>query len=254
MFIVYLLKVDLIKFIPMKQNFLLLILIFVSPNILAQMFSVGGETNEEKRLSSTYFRIGASPVSFNYSGDNTGPNQQDRLDFESTALTIFFENPALSASLSFANGLTGADKERYLNLSIDYLNRLYISRRPSFKAGIPFGLNSNLVNVQNEDVNNDFSQTVIGFGAGAFISIEPGSKVSFTAEGLPAYGFSNSKGGLFGGSNKSLLLRGRLNLLGLIGNTSISFGYDYKFSSYNLDVDDFDYDLTYHRITLGISL
>ena len=238
----------------MKSIFLLLVLIFASNQTFAQMFSVGDQSSEEVRLSSTYFRLGISPVSFNYTGENSNLSPAERLDFESTAFTMIFENPTLNASLSFVNNLTGADDERYLNLSIDYMNRLLFSRKESFQAGIPFGLNSNLVNVQDEGGSNDFSQTVIGFSAGGFIALQVPKKISFTAEGLPSYGFSNSKGGLFGGSNKSLLLRARLNLLGILGNTSVSFGYDYKFSSYDLDVDDFDYDLTYHRLTLGISL
>ncbi len=254
MFIVYLLKVDLIKFIPMKSFFLLLILIIVPNQTFAQMFSVGETASDPKNPSSTYFRLGLSPVNFNFTGENSSLTPSERLDFESTALTLIFENPALNASLSFANGLTGADEEKYLNLSIDYLNRLSFVRSQNIQAGIPFGLNSNLVSVRNDQENNDFSQTVLAFGAGAFLSFTSSKQFSFVIEGIPAYGFSNSKGGLFGGSNKSLLLRTRLNFLSLIGNKGLSLGYDYKFSSYDLDVDDFDYDLTYHRLTLGISL
>ena len=238
----------------MKSFFLLLFLIIVSNPAFAQMFSVSEQASQSTNTSSTYFRMGLSPVSFNYTGDNLNSNSPERLDFESTAFTLIFENPALNASLSFANGLTGADEEKYLNLSIDYLNRLFFVRSRSFQAGIPFGLNSNLVSVRNEQENNDFSQTVVAFGAGAFVSLKPSEKISLAIEGVPAYGFSNSKGGLFGGSNKSLLLRARLNFLNLIGSNGLSLGYDYKFSSYDLDVDDFDYDLTYHRLTLGISL
>ncbi|MBO6622122.1 MAG: hypothetical protein JJ892_14420 [Balneola sp.] len=238
----------------MKSKFLLFILIFTfSSATYAQMFSVGGDSGQQARSSSNYFRIGYSPVTFEYDGNTSNPTQ-DRLDFESPALTFFFETPAISASLSFVNGLTGAEDERYLNLSIDYLNRLSFVKSRTFEFGIPFGLNSNLVNVQNEQMNDDFSQTVFAFGLGGFAAVRVPDKISFALEGIPSYGFSNSRGGLFGGSNKSLLFRARLNFLNIISERNLSLGYDYKFSSYDLDADEFDYDLTYHRITLGISL
>ena len=237
----------------MKSKFLLFILISLSASVHAQMFSVGGESEQQQRSSSNYFRAGFSPVIFEYAGDNTDPNQE-RLNFESPALTFFFENPALSASLSFINGLTGAENERYLNLSIDYLNRFSFVRSWSFQFGIPFGLSSNLVNVQNEELTDDFSQTVLALGVGAFVVARVPDKLSFSIEGLPSYGFSNSRGGLFGGSNKSLLFRTRLDFLNFISDRSLSLGYDFKISSYDLDEDEFDYDLTYHRVTLGISL
>ncbi|MEQ9090869.1 MAG: hypothetical protein RIE52_07235 [Balneola sp.] len=238
----------------MKNILVLLFLITAYSPAYAQMFSVGGQTEQREPASSSYFRIGYSPVDFNYTGDSgTLPNQQ-RLDFESPALTFFFENTSLSASLSFVNGLTTSGNERYLNLGIDYLNHFSFVRTRTFQAGIPFGLSSSLVNVQNEQENNDFSQTVFAFGAGAFVSARIPERLSFSVEGIPSYGFSNSRGGLFGGSNKSLLVRARLNFLNLIKSRSISLGYDYKFSSYDLDSNDFDYDLLYHRITLGISL
>lgn len=237
----------------MISKFLLFILIFTSSSAYSQMFSVGGESGQQARISSNYFRLGFSPVIFEFDGSNSSPTQS-RLDFESAAATFFFESPAISASLSFVNGLTGAEDERYLNLSIDYLNRLNFFRSRAFQFGIPFGLNSNLVNVQNEQMNDDFSQTVFAFGLGGFMVARVPEKISFSLEGVPSYGFSNSRGGLFGGSNKSFLIRSRLDFLNLIKERNLSLGYDYKFSSYDLDADEFDYDLTYHRITLGISL
>lgn len=238
----------------MKVKFVLLTLILLPTSLFAQMFSVGGDSAPRQRASANYFRIGYSPVEFSYSGKSSVVPPQDRLDFESPAIHIGFETPGLSASLSFVNKFTGAEDERYLNLTLDYINRFAFVRSTFFQFGVPLGLSTNLVSVRKEQLNNDFSQSVFGFGLGAFTAFQIPDKLVFSIEGIPSYGFSNSNGGLFGGSNKSLTATARIDFLNAFPGRGISLGYDYKTSSYDLDDDQFDYNLNYHLITLGISL
>jgi hypothetical protein len=199
-------------------------------------------------------RVGYKPVEFSYTGNSLILQPQNQLSFTSPAFYIGLETDGLSASLSFVNGLTGAKDERYLNLSLDYINKISFVRKPAFQLGIPFGLMTNLVGVQDARQNDDFSQTVFGFGFGAFTTFSIPDKVSFSVEALPSIGFSNSRGGLFGGSNRGLSGSARLNFLNLFLGRSLSVGYDYKYSAYDLDNDAFDYDLTYHLFTIGVSL
>lgn len=238
----------------MKVKFVLLTLILLPAPLLAQMFSVGGDSSPRQRASANYFRLGYSPVEFSYAGTSGVVAPQNRLDFDSPAIHVGFETPGVSASLSFVNKITGAKDERYLNLTLDYINRFAFVRSRSFQLGVPVGLSTNLVSVRKEELNNDFSQTVFGFGLGLFSAFRVPEKLTFSIEGIPAYGFSNSNGGLFGGSNKSLTATARIDFLNIFPGRNISLGYDYKISSYDLDDDQYDYNLTNHLITLGVSL
>ena len=107
----------------MKVNFVLLILILLPASLSAQMFSVGGDSGPGEQASANFLRVGYAPIEFSYTGNIGSVNPQNRLDFESPAFHIGLETPTLSASLSFVNKLTGAKDERYLNLSLDYINR-----------------------------------------------------------------------------------------------------------------------------------
>lgn len=229
-------------------------LLIFSTSLNAQMFSVGGSSETQARASSNYLRVGYGPVDFSYSDESGSVLPENRLDFNSPAFTLSFESPAVSASMSFVNKLTGADDERYLNLSLNYINRFAFIRTKNFQLGVPLGLQTSLVSAQKEELNNDFGQTVLGLGLGAFTSFSIPDKITFSVEGIPSYGFSNSNGGLFGGSNKGLTAKARLNFLNLFFGRSLSIGYDYKYSAYNLDGDEFDYDLNHHLITIGLSL
>jgi len=238
----------------MKAKFVLLILILAPNALFAQMFSVGGDSEPTQSASSSFLSVGYNPVEFTYKGKPGIVLEENRLDFKSPAFYVGLENSGLNASLSFINKLTGAKNERYLNLSLDYINKFAFINSSSFRMGIPLGLMSNLVSIQNEEQNDDFSQTVFGFGLGAFTSITIAEKLLVSIEGLPSYGFSTSSGGLFGGSNKSLVASAKLVILNILPGRSLSLGYDYKYSTYDLDDNDFDYDLTHHLITLGVSL
>lgn len=72
----------------MKNILVLLFLITAYSPAYAQMFSVGGQTQQREPASSSYFRIGYSPVDFNYTGNSSNLPNQQRLDFESPALTF----------------------------------------------------------------------------------------------------------------------------------------------------------------------
>lgn len=238
----------------MTYKYLLLFFILLSAPASAQMFSVGGESETQRRASSNYLRIGYTSVNFDFTGNSSIVPAQNRFDFNSSGISIGLESPAFNASVSFINRVTGSDDEKYLKLSLDYINRFAFVRQGAFQFGAPLNLKTSLVNVEKEDQSTDFSQSVFGVGLGFFTAISIPEKVTFLFEGIPSYGFSNSRGGLFGGSNRGLVAKARINFLNLLGSRSLSIGYDYNISSYDLDNDEFDYDLTSHLITLGVSL
>lgn len=238
----------------MKQIILLLTFLLTAPTLQAQMFSVGESDSRPQRSSSNYIYLGYSPINFDYTGDESAVRDEERLDFEESGVTIGFETPFVNGSILFANKLTGSDDARFLKLNLYYLNSFNFGQRERFVLGVPLKLESNLTSVRNSMASNEFNQSVFSFGAGAFMKFRKIESWAFEVNTIPSYGFSSSNGGLFGGSNKSLTASARLKLLNLIGNRSLSIGYDYKLSVYDIDAENFDYDLNYHLFTMGISL
>lgn len=239
----------------MRILFFILLFTSVSLPISAQMFSVGGDSESENReVSNNFLRIGYNPVEFTYQGDDATLPNRDKLGLKNTAFSIGFESPALNGSLSIINKLTGSKDRNYINLSLDYTNRFTFINKEHFKFGVPVNITTSLVNVAKSESNNDFSQTVLGLGTGLFMELNLGEKATLFTEGVPAYGFSNSNGGIFGGSNKNLAVKTRLNFIELISGKTLSIGYDFKISSYDIDGETFDYDLSYHTISIGISI
>jgi hypothetical protein len=66
-------------------------------------------------------------------------------------------------------------------------------------------------------------------------------------------GFSTASGGFIGGNVFSLSGKARINFYNLIFGKNISLGYNYNYDSYNIDGEEFDYDLSGHTLTLGFS-
>ncbi len=238
----------------MRIKYLFIIFFLASSSVSAQMFSVRGGTGEPRIASNTFFRIGYAPAEFIYKGQRSPIVDLSRLDFSSQILLVGLESPGLNASLAFANNLSGADDERYLQLAIDYTNRISFVRTRRIQLGVPVSLITSVTSVRNETNNNEFNQSVFKVGGGVFSSIRLGNKIGLGLEALPSYGFANSSGGLFGGTNWGAEGKGRINFLNLFPGRTLSIGYDYKFSSFDVDGEELDYDLSYHLITIGISL
>ncbi len=241
-------------FSSMKSIFLLLSFLILSLDVQAQMFSVGGDSDENRRASSTFVRSGYASVDFMYEGDPFVLSRQQTLEFQNAGFIIGIESPVLSGSMSLIDRITGSDNIRYFNLSIDYNNRFSFIRKRAVQFGVPINIFTSLVNVQSQERDRNFGQSTLGIGSGLFLNLKPAEKISFGVEGTPYYGFSNSDGGLFGGTNKGITSSARLNFLNVFYGRSVSLGYDFKYSSYDIDGEEFDYDLQQHLITLGISL
>ncbi len=237
----------------MKIYTLAFIVCFVPSTIFAQMFSVRNVENKPSE-SNSYLRIGMGVTNFVYTGSNSVILPENRLDLDHNTLAIQFESSGLELGVNFANSLVGLKEQTLLNFSLYYTNTILFSRSETFQFGIPLRIGSDLVSVTKESSRDKFSQTSISVGAGALLSLRLKDKIIFTNTFIPNYGFSSSSGGFFGGSEFSLVGKSRLNFLNLIGNKNLSIGYDYKNSSYNIEDENFDYDLKAHILTIAISL
>ncbi len=236
---------------------LLLMIVFVlsifSKPSSAQMFSVGA-TPQASSFPNSYLRIGLGPTIFNYVGTDMSTGGSRLLEFDNNSLFISADTPGATLSLLLGNKLVGLKEKSFFDLGFTLSNKFQLIRKPRINAGIPIQLYSSITNVNNDRSEENFNQVNFAVGAGGFLNLRFGKKLSFTNELTPGYGFSNSSGGFFGGSLFYLTGKSRLNFINLIGNKSLSIGYDLNYRSFDIDGELYDFDLKSHLITLGISL
>ena len=219
----------------------------------AQMFSVGNESERRANPFAPYIRAGVIPIDFSFTG-NPAALTNSSLAFSGSVAHLSFENGGFNLGVSLGNDFSGLDDRKYFDLSLNFTNPFYIIRRPNFGAGIPLQLGTKITNVRSDNVNDEFSQTNLSAGAGAIAQFIASDKLGVTLQFVPSIGFSTASGGFIGGNVFSLKGKARINFYNLIFGRNISLGYNYIYDSYNIDGEEYDYDLTGHVLTLGISL
>jgi hypothetical protein len=218
------------------------------------MFSVGDEAERRANPFAPYLRVGIAPLEFTYTGDPSALPNNSSLAFSGTVGHVAFESGGFNLGVSLGNDFTGLDNRKYFDLNLSFTNPFYIIRRPNFGAGIPIQLNTKITNVRSDNISDEFSQTNLSAGAGAVAQYIAPDKFGITAQFIPSVGFSTASGGLIGGNVFSMKGKARINFYNLIFSKNISLGYDYIYDSYNIDGDEYDYDISGHALTLGISL
>lgn len=236
-----------------SKYILFIFLLFIPLHSFAQMFSVDDEYERQTNPFAPYLRVGVQPVSFDFTGDPSAL-QQSPLTFTGTIGQLGFETGGFNLGLSFGNDFTGLEDRKLFSIALKFSNPFYIVREPRFGLGIPLQLGTKLTSVRSDNINTEFAQTNLHAGAGfAGILFLP-DKLSLTASLIPSFGFSTASGGLIGGNVFSWRGQARLNFFDVIFGRNISLGYDYIFDSYDIDGEEYDYDLSGHSLTLGISL
>ncbi len=239
----------------MKKTILILFSSFLPLFAHAQMFSVQSGSN--KPISSaTYIRVGMGINDFSFTGNPNASDVVDRLDFAHNSFSAYFESEdsGIELGLNIANRLVGLKNMNLFDLSLYYTNVFYLLNRSKVKLGFPLRGGTELVNIASTEDKDKFTQTAITIGAGAHLSLKFNDYISFTNQFLPGYGFSTSSGGFFGGAMGYWMGRSRLNIANVFGDRGLSIGYDFKQFMFDIDGNKFDYDLTTHFLTIGISI
>jgi hypothetical protein len=233
-------------------KWLLLFLVSVAPVIVkAQMFSV---SEKEERINKpvTIIRVGTSITDFKYKGKEYGTNQR-LLELDNAIFEVMIETFGLTANAKIGNSITGLDNGSFLDLNLRFKNDFNIIKTKTLQAGIPIQLSSGLTTSNSDFTRNRFNQTHFAGGTGLFFNINPSKKLEIHNHGVYGYGFSSSNGGFFGGTLNYLDVGTKINVLNVIGERTLSIAYAYILRSYDIDEEIYDYDLTGHQITVGIS-
>lgn len=245
---------NIIKNIPLKLFPILILLMIVSPQIIhAQMFSIGDPEPRDTRSIGTYTLVGVSweIAEMEFTGENLAP--QDQANFSSNVIRLHLENPGLHISAGFGGSITGMNETSYVNLNAMLFNDTAIIRSPRFILSVPIQIITDLKRAQRNDSSTDFQQSSLIFGTGISSKIRLADRVDFSARITPNYGFSFSQGALFGGNLFRTNGKTRLYFNEVIGNNSLSVGYDFDYRNYDIEGGENDYRYTSHAITVGFA-
>lgn len=235
---------------------LLFALLLLSTKVQAQMFSVGSAPGRVD-IPQTAIWLGVEPIDFDYTGGGLQtPINEGRFAFSGSVLRLQARFQGLEAFLASGGSLTGIDDISYFDAGIKAGFGLPLVRSRELTIRIPLQIISSITSVSSDRgvVNaTQFKQGALVIGAGGFIGVRPSSRVRIEGGFVPHYGFSFATGGTFGGSLGKLEGTFRLFFDRLFGNTGLSLGYNYRFDRFDIDEDEFDYDLKAHTILVGIT-
>jgi hypothetical protein len=234
-----------------------LLFFFVAGEVDAQMFSVGKAPGRID-IPQTAVYLGVEPAEFDYTGGTlSNPILQDRFSFNGTLIRLEARFQGLEAFMATGGSLTGIDDVSYFDAGIKVGYGFSIVRSETLTLQIPLQVMSGITNVTS-DRNSaagspQFRQGALTIGAGGFVGLRPARSFRVQAEFIPSYGFSFATGGTFGGSLGKLEGKLRLFFDRLFGSTGLSVGYNYKSSRFDVDANEYDYDLQAHSLLLGIT-
>lgn len=220
------------------------------------MFSVGSAPGRVD-IPQTAIWLGAEPIDFEYTGGNLPMDiNEGRFSFSGTVLRLQARFQGLELFLGSGGSLTGIDDISYFDAGIKAGYRFPLVRSRKLVVRFPFQIVSSITSVSSDrglGNTNQFQQGALVVGAGGFIGVRPTSKFRLQAGFVPHYGFSFATGGTFGGSLRKLEGEFRMFFDRLFGDTGLSLGYNYRFDRYDIDENEFDYDLKAHTILVGIT-
>lgn len=217
------------------------------------MFSVEDSPARQFGIPTSSLSAGWELANFDYRGD---PDQAgvNRYDFSSMSMFRFhFENPGINLYLGLGGSLTGSSDQNYLNIGALLYNDFILLRDEDYRFTLPLQINTDLVRTRQDLNTQQFQQTAFQIGAGLGYWHRLTERLHADARIVPNIGFSNSQGSFVGGSVFTFDGKLRVHILRLLGNQSLVAGYDFRFRSYNIDAEIFNYDLLGHTLSLGIA-
>lgn len=216
------------------------------------MFTVGdGSDTERPAFTYTSLSAGWEIVDFTFTGQ-PGP-VSERFDFNDGIFNVRFETPGINMYFGVAGNLTGAEDRNLLNIGALIYNDFILTSSENFQLLLPLQLNTDLMRVQASSASNRFQQSSFQLGAGLGARTGILKQLNATFELVPNYGFSNSQGAFIGGTVFTLNGKARFYLENILANNAVVLGYDYRYKSYNIDADIFNYDYNSHSVTIGIT-
>ncbi len=242
---------------------LLFVFMFVSVPVekaQAQMFSVEKDDPVTNRsmIPNNGVYIGLEPAEFIYKGsmDNNTFNNAGAYEFDGSLIRVRFETIGFEAFLGVGGQLTGIDDVGYFDVGAKAVRGIRIVREKGFGLLLPLQLKTSMNSVTSSQAlsgSQQFRQGTFEFGGGMQVRVRLGDKFRFSAEAIPNYGFSFASGGIFGGQIYDLETKSRFYIDRVFGDIGITAGWDYNFKRFDVEENEFDYNLRAFSFLLGIT-
>lgn len=232
-----------------------LLLILCIPHMAsAQMFSVQ-EEDQPFQIPRSSLYVGLEFADFEYVGLDDAL-RAGFYEFEGPLVRVEIETANIRLYMGAGGSITGMDSNTYFQAGVVGRYRFILVNEEHFTLRVPVQLQSDITTVTNTavlNVNSQFQQGALLFGTGLNLEVRPIKSVRIRIMGVPQTGISFSSGGTFGGSMKAIELGARVFYDNAFGDIGVTAGYSYKSRSYDIDREQFDYDLNGHTAMVGIT-
>jgi hypothetical protein len=217
------------------------------------MFTESSETSSQTLLDDVTLSTGLTFVDFEQSA-NLEEGEAD-FGFNHPMLTLEAQLPSVKIGFRLANGLVGLEDPAARSIYAELGRRLRIAgERPSFTVLAPVAIRTEFMKVSLDQSPSIFSQS--SFQARGGLDVETRSAAGglyFLIGAGGAFGFSNSQGSIFGGTYQGVYGHGELQVRPKVLDAELFLRISAEASSYEIDGELYDYDLSGWGAMVGVS-
>lgn len=238
---------------PLLLNLLALCVLFVGPHRLsAQMFTETAESNTRSFLNNVTLSSGLSFMSFQSVGDRRAGEAS--FEFDHPMLTLEAQLPSIKIGFRVANGLVGLEDPAARSIYAELGRRLRLASESSFQITAPVAIRTDFMKVSLDKSPSIFSQSSFQARGGldGLIRLAGGQGVLVVGGG-GAFGFSNSQGSIFGGTYQGLFAHSEIRIQPRALDAGLFVRVTAETSSYEIDGELYDYDLSGWGAMIGVS-
>lgn len=240
-------------------TFLFVFMILMVPgHLVAQMFSVE-EPERRTRPATSSFTLGLGFIETDFRPD---ADEHDAVyNISDPVFRAYLELPGIEAYAGYRGGLgnsdEGGDTLSYLNFGANVSGRLPLAESRSVGVALPVRLSTDFTRIRSTEgglsESDEFRQSLIAVGIGAGFYYRMSSNIRFRAESVPQIGFTVSSLGTDSGQVTKLNARARLHIDHVFGSIGMAFGYNYSWRRYSGIEERFEYDISSHNVSVGIT-
>jgi hypothetical protein len=235
-------------------NLLFMCILFVAPqHVSAQMFTESLDSNSRTFLDDVTLSTGLTFAHFEHTGDlNQG---EANFGFDHPMYTLEAQLPSIKLGFKIANGLVGLEDPAARSIYAELGRRLRLAGEgPSFQLLAPVAIRTEFMKVSLDKSPSIFSQSSFQARGGFdIVARSAGSGLSFLIGGGGAFGFSNSQGSIFGGTFQGLYAHSEIRANPKALDAGLFIRITAETSSYEIDGELYDYDLSGWGAMIGVS-
>lgn len=216
------------------------------------MFTETANSNTRTFLDNVTLSSGLSFISFTPVGDRRAGEAS--FEFDHPMLTMEAQLPSIKIGFRVANGLVGLEDPAARSIYAELGRRLRVAGENAFQITAPVAIRTDFMKVSLDRNPSIFSQSSFQARGGldGSIRLARGQGVIVVGGG-GAFGFSNSQGSIFGGTYQGLFAHSEIRMQPRALDAGFFIRVTAETSSYEIDGELYDYDLSGWGAMIGVS-